>query len=250
MKPLTLAAVMVALAAAPALADDPVWTGEGSLSAGVTTGNTDTTDIGLGVDLARDTQVWKASLEALADFGETDGVETRNRIFAAGQLDRQIRDRMYGFGRTSYEIDEFSGFDSRLFVGGGLGYEILTGERATWSVEGGPGLKIDEVKTLVTTDANGDPLIIPATTEESFSVIGASNYTFQFNDNVGLSNDTDILYAEESTQLLNSLALTATLTEALSARFSFDVRHDTNPPTGFEETDTATRVSLVYAIGG
>lgn len=250
MKQMLLVAATSACLSLPALAQDAVWAGEGSLSAGVTTGNTETTDVGLGVDLARETQIWKTSLEAIADFGETDGVETKNRIFLAGQLDRQINDRLYGFGRTSYEIDEFSGFDSRLFVGGGLGYEILTGDRATWSVEGGPGIKIDEVGTIVTTDANGDPQITPATTEESFSVIGASNYAFQFSENVGLTNDTDVLYAEESTQLLNTLALTASLTEALSARISFDVRHDTNPPTGFESTDTASRVSLVYAIGG
>ena len=232
--------------AVPALAQDGKWTGEGSFSAGYTTGNTETTDLGLGLDLARETQVWKTSLEALADFGETDGVETRNRWFLAGQLDRQINDRLYGFGRVSYEQDEFSGFDSRTFVGGGLGYEILTGERTSWSVEGGPGLKIDEVREIVTTDADGNPQVIPAMTEESFSVIGASNFAHSFNENVAFTNDTSVLYAEESTQVGNISAITADLTGALSARFSFEVRHDTNPPPGFEDTDTATRVSLVY----
>ena len=43
--------------------------------------------------------------------------------------------------------------------------------------------------------------------------------------------------------------LPAALGAALSARFSVDVRHDTDPPFGFEDTDTATRVSLVYAFG-
>ena len=48
---------------------------------------------------------------------------------------------------------------------------------------------------------------------------------------------------------LLGLAVTAALTGALSARFSVDVRYDTDPPVGFEQTDTATRVSLVYAFG-
>ena len=34
-------------------ADENGWSGEGSLSAGVTTGNTETTDLGLGVDATR-----------------------------------------------------------------------------------------------------------------------------------------------------------------------------------------------------
>lgn len=233
------------LPACAAMAQSAEWTGEGAFSAGVTTGNTETTDLGLGVALARETQVWKTAIEAQADFGETDGEETKNRTFLAGQLDRQINDRLYGFGRTSYELDEFSGFESRLFVGGGLGYQVLVGDRATWSIEGGPGLKIDEVRETL-----DGTTVIPGETIESFSIFAASNYAYDFNDNVAFTNDTDVLYAEESTQVVNVTALTAKLTDALSARVSFDVRHDTNPPIGFEDTDTATRVSLVYALGG
>ncbi|MEL6662996.1 MAG: DUF481 domain-containing protein [Pseudomonadota bacterium] len=233
------------LTAGPALAQNATWSGEGAFNAGVTTGNTETTDIGLGLDLERATQVWKAALDAQADFGETDGEETKNRIFLAGQLDRQINDRLYGFGRISYEIDEFSGFENRAFIGGGLGYAVIESDATTWSLEGGPGLKIDEVRE---TTVAGE--IVPAETVESFSVFAASNFEHAFNENVSFSNDTDLLYAEESTQMINVAALTAKLTDAFSARVSFDVRHDTDPPEGFESTDTATRVALVYAIGG
>lgn len=242
---LTAATASLLSAGLPALAQTAQWTGEGGLSAGMTTGNTETTDLGLALDIARETQIWKASFEAQGEYGETDNEETKNRIFLAGQLDRQMTDRMYGFGRTSYEVDEFSGFDSRLFVGGGLGYEILNGERAGWTVEGGPGLKVDEVNAY-----EEDGMIVPATTEENVSLFAASNYAFQFNDNVSFSNDTDMLYTQESTQLVTISALTAKLTDALSARISFDVRHDTDPPDSFKATDTATRISLVYSIGG
>ncbi|MEN0078940.1 MAG: DUF481 domain-containing protein [Pseudomonadota bacterium] len=231
--------------AAPAAAQNAAWTGEGAFNAGVTSGNTETTDLGLGLNLERQTQVWKTSLEAQADFGETDGEETKNRLFFAGQLDRQISDRLYGFGRLSYEIDEFSGFENRAFIGGGLGYEIFSGDVTSWSVEGGPGLKIDEVRASI---SGGEE--IPAETVESFSVFAASNFAHAFNDSVSFTNDTDLIYAEESTQIANIAALTAEMTDTLSARVSFDVRFDTNPPEGFEDTDTATRIALVYSIGG
>ncbi|MEQ9507202.1 MAG: DUF481 domain-containing protein [Hyphomonas sp.] len=238
----------VALAASltgTAAAETPVWSGEGSFGAGFNTGNTETSDLGLGLKLARDSGDWKVSLEALADYAETDGLETKNRAFISGQLDRDFSDRTYGFGRVSHERDEFSGFESRTFVGAGLGYRILTGEQATWSIEGGPGLKIDEVRDTVLPG----PVIVTGETEESFSAIGASKFAYDFNENVKLTNDSNVLYAETSTQLGNSLAITAALTGALSARFSVDVRYDTDPPLGFEQTDTATRVSLVYAFG-
>ena len=224
------------------------WTGEGSLSASTTSGNTESTDVGLGVNAKRDWGVWTTGFEAIVDYGELDGEEAKNRFFLAGQADRQINDRLYGFGRLSYEQDEFSGFDSRIFVGGGLGYEVLTGPSALWNVEAGPGFKIDEVAEIVPTVENGLTETIPAETQESFGFIAKSDYSYAFNDAVTLSNLTNVIYAQESTQIGNTIALTAALTDVLSARASFEVRHDTNPPLGFEETDTATRFSIVYTL--
>lgn len=242
----------VAVLASPSVAQDAEentgWTGEGSVSAGVTTGNTETTDLGIGVNMTKDTGTWAYGVEAVADYGEIDGAEAKNRWFLGGTVDRQINDRLFGFGRVSYEQDEFSGYDSRAFVGGGLGYDVIVGEKQSWTVRGGPGIKIDEIAEIISTDATGATVVTPAVTEESFSVVGSSNYAYAFNDNVKLSNDTTVLYADVSTQVTNSLALTAALSDALSARISFDVRHDTEPPLGFEQTDTATRFSLVYGF--
>jgi putative salt-induced outer membrane protein len=238
-----ICSLAMACLAGAAAAQTTGWTGEGSLGAGVSTGNTETKDVALGLKLTSDAGVWRPSVEAFADYSETDGNETRNRVFLAGQLDRDFNDRTYGFGRVSHERDEFSGFESRSFVGAGVGYRVLVGDVTTWSVEAGPGLKIDETRDVTA------PVAIPGSTEESFSVVGASKFAHAFNDNVKLTNDTSVLYAETSTQIGNSLAITSALTGALSARFSFDVRYDTEPPLGFEQTDTVTRISLVYAFG-
>ncbi len=241
----------LSLIAAPALAEDEAtgWTGEGSLSAGVTTGNTETTDLGLGLDIGRDFGVWKVGLQAAADFGETAGVETRNRIFLGTNLDRQINDKLFGFGAISYEKDEFSGFASRTFIGGGLGYEIFNSDTLGWTVRGGPGFKIDEIEAVLDNSTIPATVLVPAVTEESISALGESNWRYAFNDNVGLTNDTKALWADTSTQISNITALTAQLNGSLSARISFEARHDTNPPLGFEDTDTISRVSLVYGFG-
>ncbi|MEZ5947052.1 MAG: DUF481 domain-containing protein [Hyphomonas sp.] len=224
------------------------WTGEGSLSAGFTTGNTETKDLGLGLKLNKEAGVWTYGLEAAADYGEIDGLESKNRLFAGLNVDRAINDKLFGFGRVSHERDEFTGFESRSFVGGGLGYHIYDGDKVKWTVRGGPGLKIDEVRAYDTVDVNNLPVTVPAETVNSFGAVAGSEYSYTFNDNVSFSNTTGVLYAKESTQLTNSAALTAALTSKISARVSFDVRHDTDPPIGFESTDTATRVSLVYAF--
>ncbi len=239
------------LVAAPALAQDETvgWTGEGSLSAGLSTGNTDTADIGIAIDLARDFGVWKIGTQASADYGETDNTKTRNRLFFAANLDRQINHKLFGFANVSHERDEFSGFEARSFIGGGLGYEIFNSDAHGWSVRGGPGLKIDEIETVLDQTTSPATVLIPAITEESFSAFGESNWRYAFNDNVGLTNDSKALWADISTQFSNVTALTAQLNGSLSARMSFEVRHDTNPPLGFEDTDTVSRVSLVYGFG-
>ena len=225
------------------------WSGEGALSAGATSGNTDTSDVGLTFDVDHITGKWDYGFQGQFDYGEQDGLESRNRAFLGTNIDYTISDRVFSFARASYEVDQFTGFDSRSFVGGGLGYRFLGLDPVTWVVRGGPGVKVDEIKRVVTTDDLGAPLILPAETVTSVGFVGKSKFAWALNDKVELSNNTDILYAEESTQITNGLALTAQINGSLSARFGFDTRYDTNPPDGYETTDTATKIGVVYKFG-
>ncbi|MFN7055962.1 YdiY family protein [Hyphomonas sp.] len=238
------------LFALPALAETRAWTGEGSFSAGVNTGNTETSDFGLGVKMTSETQIWRNSGEFIADYGTKNGSRTKNRFAISGQFDRTLNDNLFGFARVTHEQDEFSGFNSRSFLGSGLGWFAFDTEATKWSLEGGPGIKLDDVKTRQTTDEQGETVIVPSMTDESLSFIAASRFSHIFSENVRVRNDTSLIYADVSTQIGNKTSLTASLTRSLSARFSVEVRHDTDPPSGFTETDTSTRMSLVYSFGG
>ena len=102
---------------------------------------------------------------------------------------------------------------------------------------------------IVDTSVVPAAVVTPAMTEESFGATAQSAFAHAFNENVNFTNDTSVVYADTSTQIGNITALTASLTNALSARISFEVRHDTDPVDGFEDTDTISRVSLVYGFG-
>lgn len=246
MKNVLFSAALVASVSGVAQAEEAKsgWTGEGQLSAGQTSGNTDTRDIGLAIKLTNTVGKWAVGGDLSADYGEIDGEESKNRVFGALNVDRAFNDRLFAFGKVSHERDEFTGFDSRSFLGAGLGYHVLTGDSTTWTVRGGPGVKYDEVKPII---ENG-VVTAAADSVTSFSVLAGSDFSHAFNDSVTLSNTTGVLYAEESTQISNVLAVTSKFSDALSGRASYEVRHDTNPPAGFEETDTATRLSLVYGF--
>ena len=250
MKYLLAATASIALAfSASAQDEDPPkgWTGEGQLGAGITTGNTDTVDISVGAKLARQYERWKVSLNGGYDFGQVDGVDNRSRWYVGANAQRDITDRLYGFTNVSYEQDEFSGFDSRLFLGVGAGYHIYKEKPLTWSVEAAPGYRRSEIAD--TTDGLVPPTVLaPGFTANDFAIRGSSRLAYDFNDKVTFTNDTDVIYTDTSTQTINTAAVTAQLTERISGRVSFEVRNDTNPPDGFVSTDTATRVAVVYGF--
>lgn len=222
------------------------WSGEGALSAGITTGNTDTLDLGLSLNVTRLAGPWKFNATGSYDYGRIDGETSKNRFSIAGQADRNFTERLYAFGRVSYEQDDFSGFESRLFVGVGGGYHVFKRDNLRWDLEAAPGVRIDKVADTVII---GPPeVVVPGETETNFGARGASNFGYDINERVTFTNNTGVVWSPESTQLINTTALDAGLTEAITARISFEVRHDTNPPAGFEATDTATRLSIVYGF--
>ncbi|MEO9969326.1 MAG: DUF481 domain-containing protein [Hyphomonadaceae bacterium] len=224
------------------------WSGEGNFGAGITTGNTDTVDIAVGLKLSKDFDPWKVSLEGGYDFGEVDGVDNRNRWHIGGQGERTFNDRWYGFVNASYEEDQFSGFDSRLFVGVGAGYHIFKEKPLTWSVEVAPGYRRSQIADEIIPALPTPIIVTPGFTANDFAVRGSSRFAYDFNENVTFTNDTDVIWTDTSTQTINTAAVTAQLTERISGRVSFEVRNDTNPPDGFVSTDTATRVSVVYGF--
>jgi putative salt-induced outer membrane protein len=211
------------------------WTGEGTFSAGRTAGNTDTTDISGGLKAAGDFGDWGVKLQALGEYGKAGGIETRNRIFLSGQGERNLTDRIFLFGRGTYENDKFSGFDNRMFIGAGAGYRIFLGPDTTWALAAGPGWRRDVIQ-------------LTGLTNNSFGLRIGSNFLYKFNENVSLSNDTEYVTSDTSNQLINIAAVTSKLFGALAARVSFEVRNESNPRLGRKATDTFTRFSLVYGF--
>ncbi len=230
----------IPLLAAPVSAQEADgWSGEGAFSAGFTTGNTETRDAGVAVRGQHQGERWTQAFDLAADYGDSEGLKSKNRYAAAGQVDLRYSDAWSGYTRLSGEYDQFSGFANRYFAGVGVAFKALDGPDTTWTLQGGPGYKIDNIRATATA---------PASTEESVGGRLGSQFDHKFNERVSLSNKTEVVASEVSTQVSNGLALTANLMGNLNGRVSFDVRHDTDPLPSFEATDTATKFSLVYKL--
>ncbi len=242
-KKLSLAVIFAVSLSTAAAADDNGWTGEASLSGSQTTGNTETTDAGIAVKLQKKTDIWRHKFNASGDFGKVSGVENKRRFDLGYQLDRDVNERLYIYGNGDMYQDSFGAYKDGYFLGTGLGYKAVLPEPISWNLEGGVGYRSQKVRV-----AAGTPGGAASERQNDFAVRAFSDFDFALNENVSLYNDTELTYSESDTYIWNDIGITAQLMGNLAARASFRVDHHTDVPTGFENTDTITRIGVVYTI--
>lgn len=230
------------------------WSGEASLAGSRTTGNTDTTDLGLALNLQKATDVWRHTARASADFGRVDGTNNKERFTLGYQLDRDITDRLYAYGNADWYKDDFGAYENGYFLGTGLGYKLVLPDPLMWDVEAGlgyrsqlpqePGITADFTQAQFdAAELNGD---FDRTNE--LAARGASKIKYDLNDSVSLYNNSEIIYSSSDTYLWNEAGITANLMGNLAARASYRVDYHTDVLPGVENTDTITRFGVVYTI--
>jgi len=225
------------------------WSGEASLSGSKTTGNTDTTDLGLALNLKKETEKWRHNFFGTADFGEADDVSNKERFTLGYQLDRDITDRLYAWGNGNWFKDDFGAFENGYFLGTGLGYKLVEPAPLGWDIEGGIGYRSQQPNDRGLTLADIAALDPDALDRQNeFALRGASKLTYDFNDNVSLYNNSEAVWTSSDTYLWNEIGITANLMGNLAARASYRVDHHTDPVGPLEKTDTITRVGVVYTI--
>lgn len=237
-------------------ADDDGWSGEASLAGGKTSGNTDTEDLSLGLKLAKQGDKWNHKFDALADYGNVDGTQNKERFALGYQIDRNLNDRTYIYGNTDWYSDQFGAFRSGYFVGGGLGYKVVLPEPVGWNIEAGAGYRSQKQQdyanpdfdALLPVDAVTNPDFINGDRVNELALRGFSDFDFAINENVSLYNDTEILWSESDTYIWNEVGLSAQLMGALAARISYRLDHHTDPTPDRKKTDTALRFGVVYTM--
>ncbi len=210
------------------------WTGQGELGASSSTGNTRSTTLALGLNFARHGLFWDHVFAATADYQRDNGTESKGRYFASYSGHYNYSDRMYALGLLSWEADRFSGFDSRMSESVGLGYFLLKGPRMTLSLEAGPALR------------QTDYLL--GRSENEIAGRTSVNYLWNIMPNLVLTEVTSYYGQSHDSTLTSDTGLTVNLIGALSARGSYHIQYETNPPLGLDHTDSLTRLTLVYSF--
>ena len=212
------------------------WSGEAALTGSKTTGNTDTTDVGLGLDLTKSEDLWRHKFNASFDYGETDSLKNRQRLVLGYQIERDFTERLYGYANADYFQDDFGAFETGYFIGSGLGYKLVLPEPLGWDIAAGAGYRSQKSQ---------GPLSV---TENELALRASSDLDYQFNDAVSLYNNSEILWSDSDTYIWNETGLTAQLMGNLAARASFRVDNHSTVPAGRKKTDTITRLGVVYTL--
>jgi putative salt-induced outer membrane protein len=217
---------------------EPIWSSQVGLSYLATTGNSETETFGLDLQATRRPTPWGLEITALFNRAEEDGEKTAERYYAGVRGTRALTKRWDAFAGLSAEQDEFAGIDLRGIIEAGAVYKALLGPRHI----------LDLDLALNWTDEDRLP---PEMDESWFGGLAGLDYKFAISDSATFSqalryfanfDDTAAWRADSLT------AVTAALNKRLALRLSYEVRYRNEPIGDNEDTDTTTKVSLVWSI--
>lgn len=210
------------------------WSGSGEAGGFISSGNTDTQGVAIGINVAKETRKWRHALRGFVDYQQQDGVTSRERYFAGYEGNYNITPNFYALLTLSYERDPFSGFDRRFAQSLGLGYKIVNTDTVKLAVEGGPALR--QTRFTDGVDSN------------AFAARVAGTFDWQISSQWQFTQTGLLFYDDFNTSTQAISALTFKLSDALSARASFQFNSESNPPLGRQNTDTTSRLTIVYGF--
>lgn len=211
------------------------WDGSAELGGTLNSGNTDEQAVTVGLGLTNDRQTWRHKLGISFAFTRTDGQTTKQDLEASYQLDYKFSERLYAFGLIEYEDDRFSGFDYRLTETLGVGYRLF--DRETWFLDVEGGVSFRQSKLALTGISEND-------------IGGRAKAVFHWDitDTFALDNEASALFTGNGTTLENTISVQTKITETISGKLSFNVKHNTDVPLGARKTDTETKASVLYSF--
>lgn len=235
-------AALFGLSAAPAHAD---WTGKGEAGLVISSGNTETKTANAKVRMVTEDGNWKNAFGLAGLYASDDVGTTADRWEALTQSDYNFSPKTFWFGAARYEQDEFSGFEYQAILSTGMGRKFIDTDATKFTGTLGLGYKIIETR-----DAFDDAgtLVNPGERQEDAVLRGTLDYDRKLTATTAVLNKFIVEAGADNTYLQNELSLQVKMMEALALAVGYAVRHNTDPPFGFDKTDTLTTINLVYEL--
>lgn len=218
------------------------WSAKGELGGFRATGNSSNTGVTAGLTLDRQGIKWRHRITGRADYQRANGVTTREQFLGRYEPNVNVSDRFYAYALAQYERDRFQGFSGRYAVSGGMGFQALKKDDIQLSLKAGPAYRVTQ--------------FVDGREESRIAGLLALDFDWQITERLKLTQDTNAvaetggsavaIIDSRNTSIDLTTGLDATIAKSLKARFSYAVEYDSNPPPGAVQTDTLSRVTLIY----
>ena len=218
------------------------WTGRGELGGFRATGNTSNTGITASVTLNRQGIDWRHRFTGRVDYQRNGGLTTREQYLARYEPNVNVSDNFYVYALAQYERDQFQGFDGRYAISGGMGYQAIKSDEVQLSIKAGPAYRVTEF-----VDGRNDSRIA--------GLIGV-DFDWSITERLKLTQDTNAvaetggsavaIIDSRNTSVNVITGLDAAIAKKLKARLSYAVEYNSDPAPGAVQTDTLSRVTLIY----
>jgi len=181
------------------------WSGVLDTGLSLTRGNSESTTYTLAGKAARVTAKDKIGVYATAIYAKDNTTPpertTAHAIRGGVRFDLNLTPKLFVFGLTDFEYDEFQNLDLRNSIGGGLGYYLIKNERIQFDVFGG-GTFLQEYFSVPI-----NPAVSPATSRKSGEIIVGEELAAKIGSKLTLSE---------------RFAIYPNLSESGQYRFTFD----------------------------
>lgn len=234
--------VLTLAAAVPAHAE---LTGKGEAGLVIASGNTETETANVKLAMAHERDKWKNQVGLSGLYASDVAGTTAQRWEVLGQSDYNFSPKTFWFGAARYEDDRFSGFEYQATISTGLGRKFVDTDRTKFVGTAGVGYKVFETR-----DAFDETGVLLAVGERGEDVVfrGTLDFDHKLTETTSLLDKFIVEAGADNTFYQNEISVQVTVTKVLALAVGYAVRHNTDPPIGFEKTDTLTTVNLVYEI--
>ncbi len=122
------------------------WTITAEIGANGQTGNTERiAGHGL-IEAMFKTPREQLKLYSSARYGKEEGITSVKEFIGGTDLQVNVTDRWFAFGKAEVENDIFENIDLRFTAAGGMGYQIIKQDTQTLQVRGGPGIQYESYR--------------------------------------------------------------------------------------------------------
>lgn len=218
------------------------WSGKGEFGGFQATGNTSNAGITTGLTAERKGVDWRHKLTGRVDYQRANGRTVREQFLGRYEPNFNVSESFYAYALAQYERDRFQGFSARYAVSGGMGYQAIKKDDIQLALKAGPAYRVTK--------------FVDGREESRIAGLIGIDFDWNITDRIKLTQDTNAvaetgssaiaIIDSRNTSINLVTGLNAKINNKLSARLSYAIDYDSNPPPGAVQTDTLSRVTLIY----